>query len=60
MAFIIRKADGSTEEFSIKKFRRSLTKSGASPDVMNIKLLKKFLNVNQKARTKYILLHLNF
>ncbi len=35
MAFYIRKADGTKQEFSIKKFRRSLKKSGASPEIIN-------------------------
>jgi len=35
MAFYIRKSDGTKQEFSIKKFRYSLKKSGASPDNIN-------------------------
>lgn len=35
MTFYIRKSDGTKEEFSIKKFRRSLQKSGASAEIIN-------------------------
>lgn len=53
MSFYITKASGEKELFDIKKFRRSLKKAGASPDIID-KLAKKIQKKSKLRNTKEI------